>query len=133
MKTFLIVCICSLGLSAGLLAQSPSPATGPSAPAVTATTSPASSPESDLERSIRKHQKKHFNFTIGDDDSTNGDSESKSHHGGDDIPKMVLPIVAVSMLTIFGAPVLIVAVGYLGTTLVSTTLAKLGIVPTATT
>jgi hypothetical protein len=110
MKTFLIAGICSAALSAALLAQGPSPVTAPSTPAVTATTSPAASPESELERSIRKHQKKHINFTFGDDDATDGDSDTKSHHGAEDIPKMVLPIVAVSMAAIFGAPVLIVAV-----------------------
>ncbi len=111
MKAFLIVCICSIGLSAGLLAQGPSPSTAASAPAVSASVSPASSPESELERSIRKHQKKHFNFTIGDPDSNGDESDHKSkHHSGDDIPEFVLPIVAIVFLTIFGAPVLIVAV-----------------------
>jgi hypothetical protein len=107
MKTFLIVWICSVGLSAGLLAQSPSASATASA---AASTSPGSSPESELERSIRKHQKKHFNFTIGDKDASEGDSEKKSHGNGDDIPEFVLPIVAVVFLSIFGAPVLIVAV-----------------------
>jgi hypothetical protein len=117
MKTLLIVCICSTALAAGLLAQGASPATAsPPAASISpaAGISPGGSPESELEKSIAKKHKKHFNFTIGDSDSeetTGNDSHHTIHtSGGDEIPEAVIPLVAISMFTIFGAPVLIVAV-----------------------
>jgi len=103
MKISFIVCICSMALTAGLFAQAPAASPITSAPAVTI--SPASTPESEIEQSIRKKQKRHFNFTIGDHE-TDGD------HGksGGDIPEKVIPIVLISVLAVFGMPVLIVAV-----------------------
>ena len=117
MKTFLIACISLAALPIASWSQSP-PAPPPpsapvSAPAVTATASvsPSSSPESTLEQSIRKKQKHHFNFAIGKQDSDSDVDEIKHiGRGGGDVPEMVVPIVAVVFLTIFGAPVLIVAV-----------------------
>ena len=115
MKT-VILCLSSLALAVAMFAQSPTatpqPATPGSAtsPAVVSPTispSPSASPESDLARSITKKHKKHFNFTIGDQDS---DTEVKGDGSHDDIPWLVVPIVTVVFLTIFGAPVLIVAV-----------------------
>src|SRR5258708_22914926 len=75
-------------------------------PAATATISASSTPASKIEESIRKKQKKHFDFKI-DDHDTDLDSltHGKSH---DDIPAVVVPIVAITLLTVFGAPVLIV-------------------------
>jgi hypothetical protein len=114
MKT-VILWVSSLVLAAGIFAQSPitppqPPGASPASPTPTspaATVSPSASPESNLERSIAKKHKKHFNFTIGDQGSDTEAKESGSH---DDIPAMVVPLVAVVFLTIFGAPVLIVAV-----------------------
>jgi hypothetical protein len=105
MKTSLIVCICSMALAAGLFAQVPTASPIPSAPVATATISPASTPESEIEQSIRKKQKRHFNFTIGN-------HETDADHGksGGDIPEKVVPIVLITMLAVFGMPVLIVAV-----------------------
>jgi hypothetical protein len=105
MKTSLIVCICSMALAAGLFAQAPTASPIPSAPAATTTISPASKPESEIEQSIRKKQKRHFNFTIGD-------HETDADHGKSDgdIPEKVVPIVLISVLAVFGMPVLIVAV-----------------------
>jgi hypothetical protein len=105
MKTSLIVCICSMALAAGLFAQAPTASPIPSAPVATATISPASTPESEIEQSIRKKQKRHFNFTIGN-------HETDADHGksGGDIPEKVVPIVLITMLAVFGMPVLIVAV-----------------------
>jgi len=96
-----------MALATGLFAQAPtaSPTTSvpvASVPVATPTVSPASTPESEIERSIRKKQKKHFNFTIDDHDT---DFEKSK-----DIPAMVIPLVGIVFLTIFGAPVLIVAV-----------------------
>jgi hypothetical protein len=105
MKPSLIVCICSMTLAAGSFAQAPTASPIMSAPAATATISPAATPESEIEQSIRKKQKRHFNFTIGN-------HETDADHGklGADIPEKVIPIVGIVFLTIFGAPVLIVAV-----------------------
>ena len=116
MKTLVIVGICSLGFALGALAQSPtaSPqlaASGsPTAPALTSPTpgvSPTASPESELEREIAKKHKRHFNFTIGHQDSDTDRGDRKSN---DDIPAEVIPLVGIVFLTLFGAPVLIVAV-----------------------
>ncbi len=104
MKKSFIVCICWLTLTIGLFAQAPTAPTT-SAPAATATVSPTSTPESEIERSVRKKQKKHFNFTIGDHE-TSADHEKSN----EDIPAMVIPLVGIVFLTIFGAPILIVAV-----------------------
>jgi hypothetical protein len=94
-----------MALTAGLFAQAPTASPIPSAPPATATISPASTPESKIEQSIRKKQKRHFNFTIDD-------HETDADHGksGGDIPEKVVPIVLISVLAVFGMPVLIVAV-----------------------
>jgi len=105
MKTSFIVCICWMALAAGSFAQAPTQSPTASAPAATATVSPASTPESEIERAIRKKQKRHFNFTIGDRE-TDADRAKSSK----DIPAMVIPLVGIVFLTIFGAPILIVAV-----------------------
>src|SRR5947199_3277567 len=98
-----LVYICSLALAISSFAQAPTASPLASTPAATATISSTSTPASKIEQSIRKKQKKHFGFTIGDHDSDL--DHGKSH---DDIPEMVIPIVAIVFLTIFGAPVLIV-------------------------
>jgi hypothetical protein len=105
MKTSFIVCISSMALAAGLFAQGPTASPVTSAPATTATVAPTSTPESEIERSVRKKQKKHFNFTVGD-------RETDADHGksSEDIPEKVIPIVLITMLAVFGMPVLIVAV-----------------------
>jgi Domain of unknown function (DUF6249) len=120
MKT-VFLWVSSLALAGGVFAQIPTASPPPTAvsqptaagtvasPSMTApaaSPSASTSPESALERSIAKKHKKHFNFTIGDqgsDSKTGKESDS-------DIPDMVVPIVAVVFLTVFGAPVLIVAV-----------------------
>jgi hypothetical protein len=53
-------------------------------------------------------KRKGLHFGIGDDEDTIG---PKIHHtGNDDVPEAVIPLVAIIFMTIFGAPVLIVAV-----------------------
>jgi Domain of unknown function (DUF6249) len=106
MKTFFVICLCSIALPVGLWAQSPPPPSAP--PSASATVSPAGSPESELEKSIRKKHGKHFNFTIDDHDVASGDTKDR-HHGNDDIPEFVIPIVALGVLGVFGAPVVMVA------------------------
>jgi hypothetical protein len=108
MKTLLVICICSTALALGVLAQSPTVTPQPvTSPTVTAA-SPSPTAKDDLESAIEKKVKKHFNFTIGDHDVDTEHTDS-GRHSGDDIPEAVIPIVAISLLTIFGAPVLIVA------------------------
>lgn len=54
---------------------------------------------------MEKKRHKGFNFTI---DGNDGEESGHITHSGDDVPEMVVPIVAVVMLAVFGAPVLIV-------------------------
>jgi Domain of unknown function (DUF6249) len=103
----MIIYICSLVLATGSFAQTPTVSPIASAPAATATISATSTPASKIEQSIRKKHKKHFGFTINDHDT---DLDRLDHgKSPDDLPAMVIPIVGIVFLTIFGAPVLIVA------------------------
>ena len=102
MKT-LTLCICSLVLAITALAQPPTPA---GSPAATATASVSASPGSLADKIHQKLDKKlkgHHGIVIDGNDTDLKDLKS------DDIPEFVLPIVVVTMLTVFGAPVLIVA------------------------
>src|SRR6266436_2476105 len=103
MNRFILIYICSLAVAISSFAQAPTASPLTSTPAATTAISPTSTPQSKIEQSIRKKQKKHFGFTIGDHDTDL--DQGKSH---EDIPEMVIPIVAIVFLTIFGAPVLIV-------------------------
>ncbi len=105
MKISLIVWICSMALAAGSFAQAPTASPSMSATAATATVSPAATPESEIEQSIRKKQKRHFNFTIGNHETDADHGQSRG-----DIPEKVVPIILITMLAVFGMPVLIVAV-----------------------
>lgn len=111
-KTLLLVCVCLTVLAWKVVGQSPSVATQAAALASpAASVSPASSvspspaAESDLEQTIKKKTKKHFNFKIGDEDI-----DRAIDHGDNDIPGIAIPIIAIVFMSIFGAPVLIVAV-----------------------
>ena len=110
MKTLFIVYLCSFALAMSVFAQghatTPQPVSSPVASATVSTASPSPADQDDLEKAIEKKVKKHFKFTVGDEDWTSDKSGNGSH---DDIPEAVIPIVAISLLTIFGAPVLIVA------------------------
>jgi hypothetical protein len=108
MNRFILVYICSLSVAISSFAQAPtaSPLTG--TPAATAAISPTSTPQSKIEQSIRKKQKKHFGFTINDHDTDLDKLDRLDHAKSDDIPDIVVPIVAITLLTVFGAPVLIV-------------------------
>jgi hypothetical protein len=107
MNKFTIIYICSLVLATGSFAQTPTVSPIASTPAATATISATSTPASKIEQSIRKKHKKHFGFTINDHDT---DLDRLDHgKSPDDLPAMVIPIVGIVFLTIFGAPVLIVA------------------------
>ena len=107
MNQSIIIYICSLVLATGSFAQTPTISPIASTPAATATISATSTPASKIEQSIRKKHKKHFGFTINDHDT---DLDRLDHgKSPDDLPGMVIPIVGIVFLTIFGAPVLIVA------------------------
>src|SRR5580700_3251293 len=103
MKT-LPLCVCSIALAATALAQSP-PAPSAASPAATASASASTSPDSLAEKIHQKIEKKfkgHHGIVIGDD-------EDSAKVSTDDVPEMVVPIVAIVFMAIFGAPVLIVA------------------------
>jgi hypothetical protein len=106
MNRFIIIYVCSLAFALSSFAQAPTASPIANTPAATATISATSTPASKIEQSIRKKQKKHFGFTIDDHDT---DLDSLTHgRSQDDIPGIVVPIVAITLLTVFGAPVLIV-------------------------
>ena len=103
MKT-LTVCICSTVLALTALAQPPPPS--PSSPTATASASVSVSPGTladKIHQKIDKKLKGHHGIVIDGNDSDLGNIKSE------DLPEFVIPIVAITMLTIFGAPVLIVA------------------------
>jgi Domain of unknown function (DUF6249) len=108
MNKFIIISICSLSLAAGSFAQTPTSSPVESAPTATATISSTSTPTSKIEQAIRKKHKKHFGFTIDDHDKDLDALDRLGDKHSGDIPEFVIPIVAITMLTIFGAPVLIV-------------------------
>jgi hypothetical protein len=108
MKKLILLCTLTVALGGSLLAQTPTatPVASPSPTAAIAAMTPiptATVSSSDL--ADRIHQKlekklrgKHGIIIDGDD-----------HQGSnDDIPAMVIPLVAIVFMTIFGAPVMIV-------------------------
>jgi len=105
MKT-LTLCICSSALAVTAMAQQlPSPSPAPSASAsvwATASASPGSLADK-IHQKLDKRLHGRHGITIDGGDSDLGEIKS------DDLPEFVIPIVAITMLTIFGAPVLIVA------------------------
>ena len=108
MNKFIIIHICSLVLATGSFAQTPTVSPIASTPAATAAISATSTPASKIEQSIRKKHKKHFGFTIDDHDKDLDALDSLGAKKSGDLPEFVIPIVAITMLTVFGAPVLIV-------------------------
>jgi hypothetical protein len=108
MNKFVIIYICSLVLATGSFAQTPTVSPIASTPSATATISTTSTPASKIEQSIRKKHKKHFGFTIDDHDKDLDALNRLGDHKSGDIPEFVIPIVAITLLTVFGAPVLIV-------------------------
>jgi uncharacterized protein DUF6249 len=110
MKT-LPFCVCSMVLAVTVLAQ-PSPPASPPAPlapspvvsaSATASVSPGSSLADKLHQKLDKKLKGHHGIVI------DGEDVDLDKIKSDDIPEFVIPIVAITMFTIFGAPVLIVA------------------------
>jgi len=116
MKPLLIVYTCSVALAVTAFAQVPavSPAVSPaqSVPAISVAPSAITPASGDLGDQIRRRFDKKFkksaHVRVGSDKDAVEDKDTDSY--GDDIPSRVIPIVVVTMLTVFGAPVLIVAV-----------------------
>ena len=106
MNKLVIIYVCSLVLATAAFTQTPTVSPIATTPAATAAISATSTPASKVEQSIRKKHKKHFGVTIGDKDLDELDRLGSEKSG--DLPEFVIPIVAITMLTIFGAPVLIV-------------------------
>src|ERR1700746_739666 len=113
MKKLILLCICSAALAASLFSQAPtaSPIASPAAASPTATTAAIASP-SDLADRIQQKLEKRFHgkhgkhgIVIGGDHDEGAVDLENSH---EDIPAMVIPLVAIVFLSIFGAPVLIV-------------------------
>jgi hypothetical protein len=111
MKT-LALCVSSVVLAIAAMAQPPptSPAASPTpTPAVTATTSPARDLadriHEKLEKKLGKHHGSHGIVIDG-----KNDDDVDLRDMGDLGERMAVPIVAIVFMTIFGAPVLIVAV-----------------------
>jgi uncharacterized protein DUF6249 len=106
MKT-LTLYMCSIALALGAFAQQPPAPPAPvSSPTATASASATLSPGSLADRihqRIDKKLKGHHGIVIDGNDRDLGEIKSE------DIPDVVVPIVVVTMLTVFGAPVLIVA------------------------
>ena len=101
------LCVCSAVLALTALAQQPPPPPAPaSSPAASASASVSVSPGSLADRIHQKIDRKlkgHHGIVIDGNDSDLGNIKSE------DLPEFVIPIVAITMLTVFGAPVLIVA------------------------
>ncbi len=106
MKT-LTLCMCSLAVALAAVAQTPPSPPPPASPSATASVAASASPARDLadriHQRIEKKLKGHHGFVIDGDNGKDIDLKSE------DIPDFVIPIVAITMFTIFGAPVLIVA------------------------
>jgi Domain of unknown function (DUF6249) len=112
MKT-LALCICSIVLAVTASAQPPPPpppapvsSPAPSA-SVSASLSPAGSLSDRIHQRIEKKLKGHHGIVI---DGGDKDDDVDLRGMGDLGERMAVPIVAIVFLTIFGAPVMIVAV-----------------------
>lgn len=109
MRTLFIACTCSFALAVCAFAQAPSvsPMVSPaqSTPALSVAPSATAPASGDLGDQIRRRFDKKF--------KTGGHihiERDKDDLEDKDIPSQVIPIVVVTMLAVFGAPVLIVAV-----------------------
>ena len=102
----LTLCVCSIALALTALAQPPPPPPPAPGTSPTATASASGSPATladKIHQKIDKKLKGHHGIVV------DGDDVDLDKIKSDDIPEFVIPIVAITMLTIFGAPVLIVA------------------------
>jgi len=109
MKT-LALCICSIVIAVTASAQPPPPPPPPPAPAASASVTASASPARDLadriHQRIEKKLKGHHGIVIDGDKDEDVDLRKVRDLGED----FAIPIVAIVFMSIFGAPVLIVAV-----------------------
>ena len=109
MKT-LPLCICSVVLAIAAMAQPAPPPPPPPAPAASASASVSVSPAQDLadkiHQRIEKKLKGHHGIVIDGDKDEDVDLKGIGDLG----ERMAIPIVAIVFMSIFGAPVLIIAV-----------------------
>jgi len=109
MKT-LPLCICSIALAVAAMGQPAPPPPPPPAPAasasVTASVSPAQDLADKIHQRIEKKLKGHHGIVIDGDKDEDVDLRKVRDLGED----FAIPIVAIVFMSIFGAPVLIVAV-----------------------
>jgi len=105
MKT-LPLCICSVVLAVTAMAQPAPPPPPPPSPAasMTASAPPAQDLADRIHQRIEKKLKGHHGIAI------DGDEADLKRIKSDDIPEFVIPIVAITMLTIFGLMVWLGAV-----------------------
>ncbi len=135
MKALILGSVASLGLAIAVSGQTPAPASPPLVAPSATITAPTASPTAaatarvvaapqisptpvanasvtnDLAEKIkqkvdRKFKHKGFDITIDGDDN----DEHGTVHGSGDVPEGVFPVVAISVLALFGFPVAIVAV-----------------------
>jgi hypothetical protein len=109
MKILFIGCTCSFAIAVCAFAQvpavSPAVSSAQSAPAVSVAPSATTPPSGDLGDQIRRRFDN--KFKTGGHIRIERDKDAIEDR---DIPSQVIPIVVVTMLAVFGAPVLIVAV-----------------------
>jgi hypothetical protein len=109
MKT-LPLCICSIVLAVTAMGQPPPPPPPPPAPAASASATVGVSPVQDLadriHQRIEKKLKGHHGIVIDGDKDEDVDLKGIGDLG----ERMAIPIVGIVFMSIFGAPVLIVAV-----------------------
>ena len=109
MKT-LPLCICSIVLALAAMGQPPPPPPPPPAPAasasVTASVSPAQDLADKIHQRIEKKLKGHHGIVIDGDKDEDVDLKNVGDLG----ERLAIPIVGIVFMSIFGAPVLIVAV-----------------------
>ena len=121
MKTLFLISVSLLAFTLTALSQSQSPdvaesPVGATSPAPFASASISVSPSASVteenaladkihRRIDKKMKEKGLHFSIGPDDEITGHG-----NGGEDIPWLAVPLVGIIFLTVFGAPVLIVAV-----------------------
>ncbi len=112
MNKFIIIHICSLAMAMSLFAQAPT-ASPISSPPTAATTTASVTPTVSVSPSglaDKIHQKLAKKFRGKHGIVIEGDHDTDFDYGKStqEIPGIVVPIVAITLLTVFGAPVLIV-------------------------
>lgn len=134
MKTKFLTCLCSFALALSVFGQTPPPVVSPAAPAapspgvatasVGASVSPAATvsvtpyddDDDSIEAEVARKLKRRFGISVSPSgvtvSSPHGTTVTSRHHDNDDFADgalMAIPIIGIVFVTLFGAPVLIVA------------------------